>query len=379
MGILCNNIRSKLRVLVTGSDGFIGKNMVVHLNELEEFESLKFTRQDSIEKLKILVSQADAIIHLAGENRPKNKVAFEKVNVGLSKILCDTIKDNGKKIKLIFASSIQADQDSQFGRSKRAAEKLFEKLSKDTDNSVFIYRLTNTFGKWSKPNYNSVVSTFCYNIAHGLPIQINDSSTKLNLVYVDDVISEFLRAVQSETNGLTWGSVEPVYPITLGKLANQIEAFKNNRSSLVSERVGSGIIRSLYSTYVSYLSPEKFRYDLPLYSDERGAFVEILKTHDSGQFSYFTAHPGVTRGSHFHHSKSEKFLVIKGSALFGFRHIVTNETHEILTSSEKPQVVETVPGWTHEITNVGKEEMFVILWANEIFDKDRPDTINCKV
>ena len=173
-----------MKVLVTGSDGFIGKNMVVHLNELEEFEPLKFTRQDSIEKLKILVSQADAIIHLAGENRPKNKVGFEKVNVGLSKILCDTIKDNGKKTKLIFVSSIQADLDSQFGRSKRAAEKLFEKLSKDTDNSVFIYRLTNTFGKWSKPNYNSVVSTFCYNIAHGLPIQINDSSTKLNLVYV---------------------------------------------------------------------------------------------------------------------------------------------------------------------------------------------------
>ena len=379
MGILCNNIRSKLRVLVTGSDGFIGKNMVVHLNELDGFESLNFTRQDSIEKLKILVSQADAIIHLAGENRPKNKVAFEKVNVGLSKILCDTIKDNGKKIKLIFTSSIQADQDSQFGRSKHAAEKLFEKLSKDTDNSVFIYRLTNTFGKWSKPNYNSVVSTFCYNIAHGLPIQINDSSTKLNLVYVDDVISEFLRAVQSETNGLTWGSVEPVYPITLGKLANQIEAFNNNRSSLVSERVGSGIIRSLYSTFVSYLPPEQFSYDLPHYGDERGTFVEILKTHDSGQFSYFTAHPGVTRGGHYHHSKSEKFLVIKGSALFGFRHIVTNETHEILISSEKPQVVETVPGWTHEITNVGKEEMFVILWANEIFDKDRPDTINCKV
>ena len=379
MGILCNNIRSKMRVLVTGSDGFIGKNMVVHLNELEGFESLNFTRQDSIEKLKILVSQADAIIHLAGENRPKNKVGFEKVNVGLSKILCDTIKDNGKKIKLIFASSIQADQDSQFGRSKHAAEKLFEKLSKDTDNSVFIYRLTNTFGKWSKPNYNSVVSTFCYNIAHGLPIQINDSSTKLNLVYVDDVISELLRAVQSDTNGLTWGSVEPVYPITLGKLANQIEAFKSYRSSLVSERVGSGIIRSLYSTFVSYLSPEQFSYDLPQYGDERGTFVEILKTHDSGQFSYFTAHPGVTRGSHYHHSKSEKFLVIKGSALFGFRHIVTNETHEILTSSKKSQVVETVPGWTHEITNVGKEEMFVILWANEIFDKDRPDTINCKV
>ena len=368
-----------MRVLVTGSDGFIGKNMVVHLNELDGFESLNFTRQDSIEKLKFLVTQSDAIIHLAGENRPKNDVEFEQVNVGLSKILCDTIKDNGGKIKLIFVSSIQAEQDSQFGRSKRAAEKLFEKLSKDTDNSVFIYRLTNTFGKWSKPNYNSVVSTFCYNIAHGLPIQINDSSTKLNLVYVDDVISEFLRAIQSETNGLTWGSVEPVYPITLGKLANQIKAFKSCRSSLVSERVGSGIIRSLYSTFVSYLPPEQFSYDLPRYGDDRGTFVEILKTHDSGQFSYFTAHPGVTRGGHYHHSKSEKFLVIKGSALFGFRHIVTNETHEILTSSEKPQVVETVPGWAHEITNVGKEEMIVILWANEIFDKDLPDTIDWKV
>ena len=368
-----------MKVLVTGSNGFIGQNMVVHLNELEGYESLNFTRQDSIEKLKFLVNQADDIFHLAGENSPNNDSAFEKVNVGFSKILCNVIKDNGEKKKIIYVSSIQADQDSQFGRSKLAAEKLFKKLYKETNNSVFIYRLTNTFGKWSKPNYNSVVATFCYNIAHGLPIQINDSSTNLNLVYVDDVISEFLHAIQSETDGFKWGSVEPIYEITLGKLANQIETFKSIRSSLVSERVGSGIIRSLYSTFISYLSPEQFCYDLPEHGDERGTFVEILKTHDSGQFSYFTSHPGETRGGHYHHSKSEKFLVIKGSALFGFRHIVTNETHEIFTSSDKPQVVETVPGWTHEITNVGKKEMAVILWANEIFDKDRPDTINCKV
>jgi UDP-2-acetamido-2,6-beta-L-arabino-hexul-4-ose reductase len=254
-----------------------------------------------------------------------------------------------------------------------------EALAEQTDNPVVIYRLPGVFGKWCRPNYNSVVATFCHNIANDLPIQINDPSTTLELVYVDDVVSEFIRMLGSMPAGLTRGKVSPIYGTTLGDLANQIEAFKYCRESLVSERVGFGLIRALYATYVSYLPTSKFIYDLPKYGDERGIFVEMLKTQDSGQFSFFTAHTGVTRGGHYHHTKTEKFLVIKGTAHFRFRHVATNECYEIYTSGDKMQVVETVPGWTHDITNVGPEEMIVMLWANEIFDRARPDTISAKV
>jgi len=201
----------------------------------------------------------------------------------------------------------------------------------------------------------------------------------LRLVYVDDVVSEFLLALGSVADGVRWGEGAPEYTITLGELAAQIEAFRMSRTTLVSERVGNGFLRALYATYVSYLPPSSFVYDLPRHGDERGVFVEMLKTRDSGQFSYFTAHPGVTRGGHYHHSKTEKFLVIKGSARFCFRHVVTNETCQLLTSGDHPQVVETVPGWAHDITNIGEDEMMVMLWANEIFDQNRPDTIAMKV
>jgi len=274
---------------------------------------------------------------------------------------------------------MQADLSNPYGKSKRAAEQAVEQLASETGNTAVIYRLPNVFGKWCKPNYNSVVATFCHNLAHDLPIQINDPSTLLRLVYIDDVVSEFLCALGSMVDGLRWGKVVPEYTTTLGELAAQIEAFRNCRSTLVSERVGTGLARALYSTYVSCLPPSKFAYDLPRYGDERGVFVEMLKTHDSGQFSYFTAYPGVTRGAHYHHSKTEKFLVIKGSARFGFRHVVTNEAYEVFTSGEVAQVVETVPGWAHDITNVGEDEMVVMLWANEIFDHDRTDTIRGKV
>jgi UDP-2-acetamido-2,6-beta-L-arabino-hexul-4-ose reductase len=269
--------------------------------------------------------------------------------------------------------------DNPYGQSKRGAEQALEELVSETGNPVVIYRLPNVFGKWCKPNYNSVVATFCYNITHKLPIQINDPSTQLHLVYVDDVVSEFLRALESMEERLRWGEVMPVYSIALGELATQIQNFNNCRSTLITERVGSGLVRALYATYVSYLPPSEFSYDLPRYEDERGVFSEMLKTPDCGQFSFFTAHPGITRGGHYHHSKTEKFLVIKGLARFGFRNVVTNETYEIFTSGDVSQVVETVPGWTHDITNVGEDELVVMLWANEIFDRAHPDTIPCEV
>lgn len=373
------NRKSKMRILVTGSRGFVGKNLVVRLGELAGFEVLRFDRNDALPALVEKVCQADAIVHLAGENRPKDEADFARGNAEFTKTLCAAVQTSGRKIPIILASSTQVELSNPYGQSKRVAEQAVEQLATDTGNPVVIYRLTNVFGKWCKPNYNSVVATFCHNIANDLPIQINDSSTSLRLVYVDDVVSEFLRALGSISDGVRRGEVTPEYSIALGELAAQINAFKNCRISLISERVGTGLVRALYATYVSYLPPSKFAYDLPRFGDERGVFVEMLKTSDSGQFSYFTAHPGVTRGGHYHHSKTEKFLVIKGSARFGFSHVVTNEAYELFTSGEKPQVVDTVPGWVHNITNMGEDEMVVMLWSNEIFDRERPDTINCKV
>jgi len=368
-----------MRVLVTGSNGFIGKNLVVRLGELVGFEALCFDRENSLEELAQKVLEADIIIHLAGVNRPKDVGEFAEGNTNLTARLCDAIAATGRRIPLIVSSSIQAGLDNPYGASKFGAERVVMALAETTGNPVAIFRLPNVFGKWCRPNYNSVVATFCHNIANDLPIQINDPAARLSLVYVDDVVDEFIRIIGCMASGLVRPEVEPVYQITLGDLAEQIRAFGNCRASLVSERVGTGLVRALYSTYVSYLPTPKFTYDLPKHGDERGVFVEMLKTQDSGQFSFFTAHPGVTRGGHYHHSKTEKFLVIKGKARFGFRHIVTGECFEIFTEGDASRVVETVPGWTHDITNVGEDEMIVMLWANEIFDRTRPDTIAAKV
>lgn len=368
-----------MRVLITGSNGFVGRNLAVRLRELGGYEVIGFDKEDSLADLRERVEQADAIVHLAGVNRPKDEKEFAAVNADLTTQLCEFVAETRRRIPLVISSSIQANLANPYGESKRAAELAAEQLAERTSNPVAIYRLPNVFGKWCRPNYNSVVATFCHNIANDLPIKINDPAVRLNLVYVDDVVAEFIEMIGRMELGLQQGQVEPVYGIGLGELAAQIEAFRNCRTSLVSERVGTGLVRKLYATYVSCLPPSRFAYDLPCYGDERGVFVEMLKTQDSGQFSFFTAHPGVTRGGHYHHTKTEKFLVIKGAARFGFRHIVTGERYEISTAGDKPQVVETVPGWTHDITNIGQDEMVVMLWANEIFDRERPDTIASKV
>ena len=368
-----------MKVLVTGSSGFIGKNHIVRLRELSTFEVLPFDREDPSAALEVAVGQADAIVHLAGVNRPKEPREFAEGNAELTSHLCSLVESRGRHVPLLLTSSIQAELDNPYGTSKRAAESAVTELAQKTGNPVVVYRLPNVFGKWCLPNYNSVVATFCHNVANDLPINVHDAGTKLCLVYIDDVISEFVRALNDATPGVRMGAVEPTYEITLGQLAAQIEAFKHSRDTLVTERVGQGHVRALYATYVSYLPPAKFSYQLPKYGDERGVFVEMLKTPDTGQFSFFTAKPGVTRGGHYHHSKTEKFLVIKGRACFGFRHVLTNERYELLTSGDQPQVVETVPGWTHDVTNVGDEDLVVMLWANEIFDRSCPDTISAKV
>lgn len=364
-----------MRVLVTGADGFIGKNFIVRLQELDGYEVVSFVRADPPERLVALAQHSDAIVHLAGENRPSDPAAFDAVNTGLTRALCDAIRASEKPIKLIFASSIQAERDNPYGMSKRGGEAAVEALAASTEASCAIYRLPNVFGKWCRPNYNSVVATFCYNVARGLPIRVDNPDAALRLVYVDDVISSFIAALGSGPDGLSRPQVLPEYDTTVGAVAAQIQAFSDSRGTLISERVGTGLTRALYATYVSALPESAFAYALPAHGDERGVFVEMLKTPDCGQFSFFTAHPGVTRGGHYHHSKTEKFLVIKGKARFGFRSLLNDGFCEIQTSGDTPVVVETIPGWSHDITNVGEDELVVMLWANEIFDRDRPDTI----
>jgi UDP-2-acetamido-2,6-beta-L-arabino-hexul-4-ose reductase len=372
-------VPSVRRVLITGANGFIGKNLFVRLNELANISVTTFVRSDDIDHLAQLVAQADAVVHLAGENRPAEDCAFLHVNAGLTTALCDAIRQHhaasGRHVPLVLASSIQATLDNPYGRSKLAAEQAVHALSKTTGNPCIVFRLPGVFGKWCKPDYNSVVATFCHNLARDLPIQINDPSALIRLVYIDDVVDSLLTALEAPVPGFVTATVTPEYTINLSELAEQIRAFSHSRTTLMSGRVGTGLIRALYATYVSYLPTERFSYQISQFSDSRGVFVEMLKTLDSGQISYFTAYPGATRGGHYHHTKTEKFLVIKGEALFRFRHLLTDELFELHASGSSPTVVDTIPGWVHEITNVGVEEMIVMLWANENFDQQKPDTV----
>lgn len=368
-----------MKVLVTGAYGFIGKNLSVTLQRRTDLEVIKFTREYDVADLPGLVAQVDFIFHLAGVNRPKEEKEFFEGNADLTQLICDAIRASGRKIPVILSSSIQAERMNPYGRSKLQAEMHLLNLYMETENPVYIYRLPNVFGKWCKPNYNSVVATFCHNISHDLPIQINDPSAPLSLVHIGDVVTSFVRVMDELPKDALHIDVEPVYHTTVGELADQLHQFKKGRETLVTEPVGDGFMRVLYATYISYISPDQFNYPLKKHEDPRGVFVEMLKTKDSGQFSFFTAHPGITRGGHYHHVKTEKFLVIKGKARFGFRHIVTDEVREIFTSGDKPEIVETVPGWSHDITNVGDDEMVVMLWANENFNPEKPDTVAYKV
>lgn len=371
-----------MKVLITGADGFIAKTLRIRVNELPEHSVVLFTRNNSIGELPALLNGVDAVIHLAGVNRPDTEGEFATGNAELTQALCNAIALKTNKPIVILASSTQAAQDNAYGRSKLAAEQAVRELANRHVVRTFIYRLPNVFGKWCKPNYNSVVATFCHNISQNLPIQINDASKALSLVYVDDVVNAFLEIISkqdhSESNNSTTieQAVQPEYSIALGDLANQIQAFKDSRTTGITEAVGTGLTRALYSTYISYLKPQQFSYTLTKHADPRGEFVEMLKTQESGQFSYFTAYPGITRGGHYHHTKTEKFLVIRGEARFKFRHIISDEYFEQITSGDNPTIVETIPGWTHDITNIGETEMIVMLWANEIFDRQKPDTIN---
>lgn len=367
-----------MRVLVTGAAGFVGRNLGVRLREAGH-EVLALTRETPPAAWPDLVAQADAVVHLAGVNRSVAADEFAAVNDRFTARLCAVLTGQGRALPVIAASTIQAGNASPYGQSKLAAERHLQAYQAASTAPVAICRLVNVFGKWSRPNYNSAVATFCHNIARDLPITINNAEAEIRLVHVDDVIDGWLAWLAAPVPGLSQSAAVPEYRITVGALAETLRGFRAIRDTHTVGDVGVGLNRALYATYVSFLPPADFSYPLVRHADARGVFCEMLRTATSGQFSFFTAHPGITRGGHYHHAKTEKFLVIKGRARFRFRDLDTGATQVIETDGEESRVVETVPGWSHDITNIGSDEMIVMLWANELFDRARPDTIACEV
>jgi UDP-2-acetamido-2,6-beta-L-arabino-hexul-4-ose reductase len=362
-----------MHIVVTGANGFIGRNLVAQLAD-RGHKPTPITRDTDTADLNAVLRTADAVCHLAGVNRPDDEREFDTGNAELSRDLCARLIQLGRSARILFASSMHVERNNAYGRSKRAAEMAFEDYHACTGAPVHLFRLPHVIGKWCRPNYNSVVATFCHNIARNLPIAIDTPESPLKLVYIDDLVDVFEGIITGRLQAGTFVDVEPAYPTTVGELAGILTGFRDGRHTLTTERVGTGMLRALYATYLSYLPIDDAVYPLTRHADPRGVFVEMLKTKDSGQFSYFTARPGITRGGHYHHTKSEKFLVLKGTALFRFRNILTGDRHEVRTTGSEPCVVEMLPGWTHDITNIGEDDMIVMLWANEVFDRARPDT-----
>lgn len=361
-------------VIVTGADGFIGRNLRLRLSELNDWSVLPLTRDTPSEGWIDAFRNGDAVVHLAGVNRPADPAEFAENETSVTALL-DTMRAVGRRLPVVLASSTKAEESSPYGASKLAAERRLLAAAVSDGFVAAVVRLPNVFGKWCRPNYNSAVATFCHNIARDLPVRVDDAEAALTLVYIDDVIDTFIRLI---TDGFETGhhEVGPTYRTTVGDILDQIRGFRADRDQNLIAEVGHGLTRALYATYVSYLPTESFSYAIPAHKDARGAFSEMVKTRTSGQFSYFNALPGVTRGGHYHHTKTEKFLVVHGRARFRFRNLATGERHEIETSAEHPEIVETIPGWAHDVTNIGDEIMVSLLWANEIFDRSRPDTIS---
>lgn len=370
-----------MRIAITGARGFIGTNLSVRLGELGHADVVAIPHDADDSTLATMSTDVGFVYHLGGVNRPPSPDDFASGNAGFTARLCRALAGSSRPPAIAFSSTIQARLDNPYGRSKLAAEQAVRAYGAQTGAATHVYRLPNVFGKWSRPNYNSAVATFCHQVAHGLPVTIHDRTSRLRLVYVDNVVASLCALIdgapQVDRDGFV--TVEPEYATTVGDVADTIRSFRDSRHSLMTPRVGTGLVRALHATYLSFLPVDAFAYDVPLHGDTRGVFVEMLKTPDCGQFSYFTAYPGITRGEHYHHSKTEKFLVIQGRALFGFRHIVTGEQHELMVEGGSGRIVETVPGWTHDVTNVGDDDLIVMLWANEVFDRDRPDTRALKV
>lgn len=359
-----------MKILLTGSNGFIGKNLTLWLkNHNHEVLGVDIDNADQLENYLI---ECDYIVHLAGVNRPLNQEEFYDGNTNLTKHLVDLLKKHHKDVPLIYSSSIQADLDNDYGKSKKLAEDYLLSSGLRT----YVYRLKNVFGKWCRPNYNSVVATFCYNVAHDLPLTIRDESYVVTFNYIDDICRSWLNVIEDKNNS---GSkdilyVEPSYECSLGDIAKLLYKFKNNRKSLLAPSSLNEFEKKLYATYLSYLDTKDFKYQLDMHVDNRGSFTEFIKTENEGQVSINIAKPGIVKGNHYHHTKNEKFLVVKGTCSIKFRKVDSDEIIEYIVSGDNLEVVDIPTGYTHSITNIGTEDSVTVMWANEPFDKDNPDT-----
>ena len=374
-----------MNILVTGAKGFVGRNLCSTLcsikdskdktRELKVDKIYQYDQDNTVNDLKEFTKDCEFIVNLAGVNRPKDESEFYEGNTSFVDELCKCLKENDNSCPILISSSIQVGKDNDYAKSKKAGEDYLKAFSKENGNKVYIYRFANLFGKWCKPNYNSVVATWCYNIANGLDIQINDPSVVLPLCYIDDVVDEIIRCTEGKVEcSDTYLSVEPVYDISLKDLSELIMSFKESRNNLSIPNQDSELSKKLYATYLSYLPKDNFSYPLKMNIDSRGSFSEFLKTKEYGQVSVNITKPGITKGQHWHHTKNEKFLVVVGDAIIRFRKIDEEEVIEYKVSGDKLEVVDIPTGYTHNIENIGNTDLVTIMWANEIFDPNKPDT-----
>lgn len=370
-----------MKILVTGAKGFIGRNLIAELNNKGYETIYQYDTDSTREQLEFYTKNCDFVFHLAGVNRPEKESEFMEGNFGFTSLLLEVLKKHDNKAPILMTSSIQALQDNPYGKSKKAGEDLMLRYQEETGAKVLIYRLQNVFGKWCRPNYNSVVATFCHNIANDLPIVIRDRGHTMSLVYIDDVVRTFLSAMEgkeiSARDGLYY--VMTVHLATLGELADLLYSFRETRNTLQIPDMTNPLVRKLYSTYLSYLPENRFSYPLKMNIDNRGSFTEFMKSQDRGQVSVNVSKPGITKGNHWHHTKNEKFLVVSGEGVIRFRKIDEAKILEYKVSGEKLEVVDIPPGYTHDITNTGATDLVTVMWANEPFDPENPDTIYLEV
>ncbi|HAT4330307.1 TPA: SDR family oxidoreductase [Clostridium perfringens] len=369
-----------MKILVTGAKGFIGKNLVSTLDREDKYEIICIDRENSKEELEKGVLNSDFIVHLAGINRPKNEEEFFEGNTGLTEEIIESLKKNNKNTSILITSSIQADLDNSYGQSKKRAEEALIKYMADTKGNVFIFRLPNVFGKWCRPNYNSAIATFCHNIARGEEVWTSDPSKEMTLVYIDDVVRNIKNVIDNEKTYIPgYQNVDIEHKATLGEIVDLINSFKESRKSLMIPNMENELTKKLYSTYLSYLPEKDFSYPLKMNVDNRGSFTEFIKSKDRGQVSVNISKPGITKGNHWHDTKNEKFLVVSGEGVIRFRKVDSEEIIEYTVSGEKLEVVDIPVGYTHSIINTGERDMVTIMWVNEIFNPEKPDTIYLEV
>ena len=364
-----------MKVLITGSNGFIGKNLVSNLSLNKEIEIYKYDRESTLEDLNKYTKDCDFVYHLAGINRPNKPEEYMEGNYGFTNTLLDFLKHNNNKCPIMIASSIQAELDNDYGKSKKAGENLIFDYGKENDVKVFVYRFPNLFGKWCRPNYNSVVATFCYNVANNLEITVNDETKELTLAYIDDVCNELIKCLENNEIRENDFCIVPItYTKTLGEIASLIRSFKANDQGIMVPSTGDVFTKNLYATYISYVPLEELVVDLEEHRDDRGVFCELVRTKEAGQISVSTTNPNVLRGGHYHNTKMERFIVIKGKAKIEFEHVINHNKYEFEVSGDKLQYVTIPVGYQHSINNIGEDELVLILWANELFDPNIPDT-----